>query len=322
MPLDPDIEAGNRRNREARAALAATTSPRTVVVATRPPVDAPAATEHFASTTVETPTGFVPKTIRDALGLVDSASADDVLRAVNATESAARASLTADEIAARDKIRAALGLAQTATYDEVVAALSSRLIFARRGGRQDLVFADTATVRREYAIAKSILTALGLPDDAAPEAVIAKVTALEAAQKAVDTEATNEAHALDQLRNLLGLAAGASDDDVVAGIRTLLEAPELVDKAILARQIHPSQRLWWEERASKDPASFCAFVATAPRGNVRADEVLADLANERVRWSRGRLDFAAAMDEAARARPELAHEYERDMQRRTRTNST
>lgn len=277
------------------------------------------------ATTTDTPTGLVPATIIKALGLPADAPAQDVLKRVQTVEGAARDTLTHDELGSIAAVRTALGLPTSATTAEVLDKLRGKLVFARSGGTSVLVFGNRhrgGGDRADMAIATSILTALGLPADAAPDEVLAKVRAIEDERKQAETDATNEAHALGELRNLLGLDATATDDDVVAAIRDTLAVPAMVDRAVLARKIHPSGRQYWERAAAKDRAAFAAFLAAAPAATVRADEIVADMARERVRWRRGRLDFPAAMNEVAREHPELATTYRQQMQRQTRTNGS
>ncbi|HEV8536020.1 MAG TPA: phage protease [Candidatus Limnocylindria bacterium] len=250
-----------------------------------------------------------PAVLIGIYGLPADAPAADLVKRVQNLEGAPRDSLTQADRDSMTAVRRAFGLAANAEGSEVLAALRTRLAYAIRDGHPKLVFAnrhDNPGARADFAIAKPILKALGLPADAGPGDVLTRIAVIEEQRKQAETEAINEAHALEELRKLLGLDATATDDDVVAAIRKELQAPAVIDEAILTRKLAPAQRGWAEHLAAKQGvAALRAFVAISGPYDVRSDEIISDGAQEAVRWSRGRLDFATAMHAFARAHPEL-----------------
>jgi hypothetical protein len=274
----------------------------------------------------QSPSGFVPAVIIGIYGLAADASPDELIKRILKIEGAASDSLTTAEGKTIGAVRAALGLSANASTSEVVAKLRGKLVFVKTaGGTTELVFENRhrgAGERADHAMSTSVLKALGLPADAEPHEVLKKVTDLEEAKRDAETAVTNEAGALESLRNLLGLDATATDDDIVAAIREYLQSPAIVDQAILTRKLAPAQRAWAETFAAKQGvAALRTFVTSSGPFDVRADEILTELARERVRWSRGRLNFTSAMEAVARDHPEITRDYLRTMQRQTRTSS-
>lgn len=110
------------------------------------------------------------------------------------------------------------------------------------------------------------------------------------------------------LRGCSGLSQDASRQDVLRELRHCLSFPEQIDGAIKNRVLAPAMRSWAERQAMTDPSSFATFfeAARAPRYEVTPDELLSDLASERVRWSAESIEFAAAMRAVALEHPDLS----------------
>lgn len=269
--------------------------------------------ERQMPTTADAPTGI--HAAIGAVGLSRDASAEEVVRRIARIETTPRESLTQTERDSMTAVRRAFGLAANAQSGEVLTALNAKLTYARTGNgpRPQLVFQDrheASGKRVDLEMPTRILEALDLPADAGPGAVLEAIQAIEAARALAATEATNELFALEQLRKLLGLDAGASDDIVVDAIREQLAAPAVIDAAILARKLSPSLRGWAEDFAAKQGIdALRKFVAASGPYAVGSDEILSDGAHEIARWSRGRVDFSEAMTQFARAHPEVTRAY-------------
>lgn len=97
----------------------------------------------------------------------------------------------------------------------------------------------------------ALASVLGLPDDATEEAALAALNSLRAPDPAQFVPIAAHKALQDQVTALVTLQAQES-------------ATRAVDNAISAGRLSPAQRAWALALCAKDPASFEAFVGSAP----------------------------------------------------------
>lgn len=122
------------------------------------------------------------------------------------------------------------------------------------------------------------------------------------------------------IRETLGLSRDATNIEVLERIRELEDGPgrraktarQLVDRAIEAHRLWPSQRRWAEEYAVKDPQGFADYIESAPLATPTAAEQIDELARQR---QDGGIGYREALEAIGRERPDLVRRYEAERRR-------
>lgn len=132
------------------------------------------------------------------------------------------------------KLAALLGLPETATQNDIMKALQEAL----SGGKK-----DDGGGEQEVVANKTILSLLGVPENAKTEDVAAAIMAL---------------------KNTSGFVP-ASEFAALKARLDKMDADNLVAKALKEGKISAAQKAWAEEYALKDPSGFQKFVEKAPQ---------------------------------------------------------